>query len=333
MSADRDASGTEAESELAQEALAFLHQARRQVRLLQPSEVERIACRLARREQSQRRVVLVPAVAAFGLVLAAGATLAVAKGGLRSLPIVGPFLEPLFVPTASTGASRASKLRRQTVSAPAIERPPVTSSSVPAVQPISAPTENAPAPTGELVRAPLPEPVATAGLATHPILPAHRRNVALGAPERPSRRAPAAQLQELSVPPPASEQKSPIAEESRSFASVIEPWHRTRDASTTLTLLDAHEGRYPHGVMQVESRVLRAEIYLAQGREHQALSVLDTMSLAGLPRARELHAVRGELRIKAGRCAEGRRDLDEVLAKGVADSLAKRAASAISHCP
>ena len=135
------------------------------------------------------------------------------------------------------------------------------------------------------------------------------------------------------MPPLASEQKSPIAEESRSFASVIEPWHRTRDASTTLTLLDAHEGRYPHGVMQVESRVLRAEIYLAQGREHQALSVLDTMSLAGLPRARELHAVRGELRIKAGRCAEGRRDLDEVLAKGVADSLAKRAASAISHCP
>ena len=334
MSADRDASGTEPESDLAQEGLAFLHRAR-QVRLLRPSEVERIARRLARRDHSRRRALLVPAVAAFGLVLVAGATFAVAKGGLGSLPIVGPFLGPLFAPGPSTGESKSSKHRRQAVSKPAVESPPVTNSStlVPAVQPIPTPMGNTPAPTGGLVRAPLPEPVAPAGFAARPVRPAHPRNVALRDLGWPSDEVPTARLSASSMPPFASEQKSPIAEESRSFASVIEPWHRTRHASTTLTLLDAHERRYPSGQMQLESRVLRAEIYLAQGREPEALSVLDTLSLAGLPRARELHAVRGELRIKAGRCAEGRRDLDEVLAKGVADSLAKRAVSAISHCP
>ena len=332
MSVDRDASSTEPESDLAQEGLAFLHQAR-QVRLLRPSEVERIARRLGKRDRGQRRVLLVPALAVFGLVLVAGATFAVAKGGLRSLPIVGP----LFMPEPSTGESRFGKHRRQPVSAPAVERSPLASSAavVPAVQPTPVAIENAPAPGGGLVPAPLPEPVTTAGPAAPPGRPAHPypRTASLRAPGSSSDRALSAQLPAPSVPPPDSEQKSPIAEESRSFASVIEPWHRTRAAGTTLILLDAHERRYPSGYMQLESRVLRAEIYLAQGREPEALSVLDTLSLAGLPRARELHAVRGELRIKAGRCAEGRRDLDEVLAKGMADSLAQRAISAISHCP
>ena len=336
MSADRDASGTEPESDLAQEGLAFLHQAR-PIRVLRPSEVERIARRLGRRDHSRRRTLLWPAMAAFGLVLIAGTTLAVAKGGLHSLPIVGPLFGPLFAPGPSTGESKSSKHRRPGVSKAALDRPSVTSASAiaPAVQPIPAPSENVPAPNGELVRAPLPEPVTTVGPATHPVRPAHPypRNVSLVAHGGLRERAPAAQLPASSMPAPASEEKKTIAEESRSFASVIEPWHRTRDAGTTLTLLDAHERRYPSGHMQLESRVLRAEIYLAQGRERESLSVLDTLSLAGLPRARELHAVRGELRIKAGRCTEGRQDLDEVLAKGVADSLAKRAASAISHCP
>jgi outer membrane PBP1 activator LpoA protein len=121
--------------------------------------------------------------------------------------------------------------------------------------------------------------------------------------------------------------------ESRSFASVLEPWHRTHNPGTALALLDAHERRYPSGHMHLESRLLRAEIYLAQGRESAALNVLDTLLLSGMPRGRELQTVRGELRIKAGRCAEGKRDLGDVLDKGVADALAKRAAQAISHCP
>jgi hypothetical protein len=131
----------------------------------------------------------------------------------------------------------------------------------------------------------------------------------------------------------ADREENSIVAESRSFASVIEPWHRTRNAGTTLALLDAHERRYPSGHMRLESRVLRAEIYLAQGHEGAALATLDSLALTGLPRARELQTVRGELRIKAGRCAEGKRDLGEILEKGVADALAKRATQAMSHCP
>jgi outer membrane PBP1 activator LpoA protein len=127
--------------------------------------------------------------------------------------------------------------------------------------------------------------------------------------------------------------QNPIVAESQSLASVIEPWHRTHNASTALALLDAHEQRYPNGNMRLETRVLRAEIYLAQGRETEALAVLDSVALSGIPRARELQTVRGELRIKAGRCPEGKRDLSDVLEKSVADSLAKRAAQALHHCP
>jgi len=132
---------------------------------------------------------------------------------------------------------------------------------------------------------------------------------------------------------PVAKQESPLVAESRSFASVIEPWRRTHNASVALDLLDAHEQRYPNGHMRLETRMLRAEIYLGQGRETEALAVLDQVSLVGIPRARELQTVRGELRIKAGRCAEGKRDLSDVLDKSMADSLAKRAAAALHHCP
>jgi len=151
-----------------------------------------------------------------------------------------------------------------------------------------------------------------------------RRTLALRDPGDSHRAAPL---------PAAEREENPIVAESRSFASVIEPWHRTRNASTTLALLDAHERRYPSGHMRLESRVLRAEILLAEGHESEALKILDSMALSGIPRGRELQTVRGELRIKAGRCSEGKRDLGDVLEKGVADALAKRASQAISHCP
>jgi hypothetical protein len=141
-------------------------------------------------------------------------------------------------------------------------------------------------------------------------------------------------LEEAPAPTPSvAREESPIVAESHSLASVIEPWHRTRNASTALALLDAHEQHYPNGRLNVETRMLRAEIYLTQGREADALAVLDTIVLSGIPRVRELQTVRGELRIKAGRCVEGKRDLGEVLEKNLADSLAKRAVQALHHCP
>jgi len=311
MSAHREASRTEPESQRQQQSLAFLHQAR-DVRGLHAAQVERIEHRLKGRSPRPRRIVLLPALAALGLVLAAGAAFALAKGGLRSLPIVGSLFGPLLAPAASAEDANLGQHRRATPK-PAVEHPAAKNPSlaippvVPAVHPVSEPKDVNQGP---------------------------RRTLALRDPGDSHRAAHTTEAPVTPAPPPAAEkEENPIVAESRSFASVIEPWHRTRNASTTLALLDAHERRYPSGHMRLESRVLRAEILLAEGRESEALKVLDSMSLSGIPRARELQTVRGELRIKAGRCSEGKRDLDDVLKKVVADALAKRASQAISHCP
>jgi hypothetical protein len=79
--------------------------------------------------------------------------------------------------------------------------------------------------------------------------------------------------------------------------------------------------------------VARAEILLTLGRRDQALSVLDRLALAGLPRARELKTLRGTLRAQAGRCREARVDLSAVMAITPADDLSKRAARALATCP
>jgi hypothetical protein len=335
MSANREASGTEPESNLLQEGLDFLHQAR-QVRVLHPTEVERIARRLRRQNHKPRHMVLWPAVITLGLVLVVFATFAVAKGGLRSLPIVGPYLGSLFVSTPTTEETKSG--RRLAVPKSGVENSSVTSPVVPSLgppaKPLPAPREKSPGPTEGRVRFLVPAPVKTTELAVHPIARTNPPSQTLRAGGESPERMLAPQSPQSIVPPPMPEEKrNPIVEESRSFASVIEPWHRTHDGSATLSLLDVHERRYPSGYMRLESRMLRAEIYLMQGRESEALSILDTLSLAGIPRARELRTVRGELRIRAGRCAEGKRDLVDVLEKGLADSLAKRAAQAISHCP
>ena len=125
----------------------------------------------------------------------------------------------------------------------------------------------------------------------------------------------------------------PIVAESRSFASALERWHRDHDAAAALAALNVHERRFPSGQLGLEARLLRVEILLASGRESDALALLDHMGIAGVPRARELRTVRGELRIKLGRCADGKADLKAVLAGGTADPLAERARQAIAACP
>jgi Flp pilus assembly protein TadD len=126
--------------------------------------------------------------------------------------------------------------------------------------------------------------------------------------------------------------EDPALAESQSFAAAIERWHKHRDSEGALAALDAHERRFPSGSLIVEARVLRAEILLSLGREPESLRLLDRVRLEGSPRARELLTVRGELRVKAGRCAEARTDLDAVLREGASDGLAKRATQALGHC-
>jgi hypothetical protein len=323
MSVNSNASDSERESESSRRGLDFLHQARA-VRDLGPEEVERIERRLSVRSARPRRRVLLPALAGLALVLVAGTAFAVAKGGLRALPVVGPLLGPLFAPATSTEPPKAPKHHQPALPKPALDNPPAADPAmvVPSVAPALIP-----APALE------PEPSEPESHSARPT-GSRPRTLALRDPGNSREGIRAMPAPEMPAPPATTDKvENPIVAESRSFASVIEPWHRTRNASTTLVLLDAHERRYPSGHLRLESRLLRAEVYLAQGRERDALAVLDSVSLSGIPRARELQTVRGELRIKAGRCAEGKRDLDDVLEKGVADALARRATQAISHCP
>jgi hypothetical protein len=131
---------------------------------------------------------------------------------------------------------------------------------------------------------------------------------------------------------PAPQPEDPVLAESRSFSAAVGRWHLDHDAKAALAALDAHQRRFPGGRLSLEATLLRAEILLQAGREQEVLRLLDGVSLEGLPRGRELQTVRGELRIKHGRCADGRRDLDEVLAKDASDSFGRRASHAISAC-
>ncbi len=124
--------------------------------------------------------------------------------------------------------------------------------------------------------------------------------------------------------------ENPLVAEGKSFAAVLSLWHQAADGPAALAALSAHEHRFPAGQMTLEARLLRAEILLAGHREAEALAILDKVSLGNVPRGRELRTVRGELRVKAGRCADGRADLDAI-ARG-SDALAVRAQNALNYC-
>jgi hypothetical protein len=324
MSASKYGSDVDARSE--QQGLAFLHQARK-VRDLDPARVERIALRLGRPGVRPRRALLWPTLAAACLVLLAGATLAVAQGGFSALPIVGSLFSPSPALAPATSPRRGS-LPRRTGSAAERHQPAETRHAEPSLAPL--PPEP---PPSQQPRALLPQPppalqpskvmVPTPSFREQPDKvepPVARPYPGDGAHARPAEA-------------PLPEADDTIVAESRAFAEVIESWRRQHEAGTALLVLDAYERRYPMGHMLLEARVLRAEIYLAQGQNDAALTVLDAMALSGLPRARELQTVRGELRVKAGRCREARADLGDVLEKNLNDALAGRATRALSRCP
>jgi uncharacterized protein YjiS (DUF1127 family) len=275
-------------------AMEFLWQARK-LGGLSPAAIERIERSIETAGDKPRPRVLRLAAAVAVVAVLAGATFAMAHGGWQNLPFVGP----LFGPPA------------QKVRSSAVSTHPSPASAKKNLA-VIVPAEAAPPPKEAAVPS---EPKR---------MPALRK---AGSERTTVDRAPSAAplAPEVAV--------DPILAESQSFAAAIERWHRDRDGRGALAALDTHEQRFPAGRLGVEARVLRAEILLSSGNERDSLMILDRMSLAGAPRARELLTVRGELRIKLGRCADGRADLEEVLRKGAADGFAKRAAQALEHCP
>lgn len=131
---------------------------------------------------------------------------------------------------------------------------------------------------------------------------------------------------------PGEDRREQLSAEARSLADALARWRRDGDGEAALALLDAHDRRFVAGVLSVEAKVARAEILLAVGRRARGLAVLDSLDLAGLPRARELATLRGELRAEAGRCAEARADLGGVLGDTANDDLRRRAGAALARC-
>jgi len=297
------------DEELGRRGLGFLRQAR-VLRGLSPAAFERIERRLERPAARPRPRPLLLAAATLTVVLLAGTAFAVAHVGLRGLPLLGPLFAPSVPAPAKPVPRRGSAPRKPAAVPPAGVGEPLPSAAAP-VPSAPEPAARAPMLLGE------PKPAAAAPRKVATARPTPTEPLAAEAPVRPA------------APPP----ENPILAESQSFSAALGRWHRDHDAAAALAALDQHERRFPAGSLAPEARLLRAEILLAQGRERESLSLLDGVRLAGSPRARELFTVRGELRIKLGRCAEGRADLDEVLAKGLADDFARRAAQALAHCP
>jgi hypothetical protein len=194
----------------------------------------------------------------------------------------------------------------------------------PQASPARARTRHAPTPRSEAAAQPLPFPESSAG-ADGPAIATTAR------PAGVSRRNPRPESILPQPTPPLEESR--LSSEARSLADALTRWRRDNQAESALALLAAHDRRFPQGALAAESKVARAEILLTLGRQGEALFALDRLALTGLPRARELQTIRGELRARAGRCSEARRDLSAVMAVTSADDLGRRAARATAQCP
>ena len=304
-------------------ALHLLHAARR-LRGLTPEQVRRIASRLDAPVVPVRRRSLRSVLAIVALLLSAGTAVAWTTGTLRRFPAV-----------------------RALFTSPRIaERPPSLAAAGAAVQPIeiAAPKEQAPeqAPTADLEapEASTPPRRENRAASVPPVPPVRRRTsnppvaraarLALAASQESSKES-AKESSKLAATAPLMPD-NPIAREGESFANVLRIWRRDHDGRTALSNLDLHDRSFAHGQMALESQLLRVEILLSEGRDREALALLDRLALGkgNVPRGRELLTVRGELRIKAGRCDDGRADLGSI--SGGTDGLAERARNALTYC-
>ena len=307
---DEDRSAPEKAGEKAQKerGLHLLHGAR-SLRGLTPEQVRRIACRLEAAVVPVRRRSLLPGLAILVFLLSAGTAVAWTTGTLRRFPAV----RALF---ASNRIAR---------------RPPSLVTAPAAVGPIeiAAPREQAPTARPEALEAPTPPRREDSPTSVPPV----RRRASNAPAARAARPEPAAERKSSKLPITTPLMPdNPISREGESFANVLRSWRRDHDGRNALANLDLHDRRFARGQMALESQLLRVEILLSEGRDREALAVLDQLALGkgNVPRGRELLTVRGELRIKAGRCDDGRADLGSI--GGGTDGLAERARNALTYC-
>jgi hypothetical protein len=112
----------------------------------------------------------------------------------------------------------------------------------------------------------------------------------------------------VAAPPP-----SPIAVEQALLGDILRSLRKQRDPRAALALLEEHAKRFPGTVLAPEAAMLRVEALLGLGRNAEALSDLDRLSLGSMPNRDERLVLRGELRASAGRWREAREDFETLL--------------------
>ena len=185
-----------------------------------------------------------------------------------------------------------------------------------------------------LARPPRPLMVVGSQPAIEPALPAVHRIVVPEAPPqplvhhgRPPVPAPLPEAEPTPQPEPPAVIETPRPEsalmtESRLLSVAIAKL--PKDPAAALVALDDYTTRFPQGQLSTEAQVMRVDALLALRRRDGALHSLDAMTLAGLPRGRELTLLRAELRSEAGRCREALADFGTAIVEA-ADALDERA--------
>lgn len=115
---------------------------------------------------------------------------------------------------------------------------------------------------------------------------------------------------EAPVPP---SPRSAIAVEQALLADIVKALRTQHAPMAALVLLDEHGQRFPETALAPEVAMLRVEALLGLDRKAEALSALDGLPLASMPNRYQRLALRGELRLVAGRWHEAWADFDKLL--------------------
>jgi hypothetical protein len=218
-------------------------------------------------------------------------------------------------PGAAPGARETDDAVGGANDATAVASPPPTAGATVAV----APRASSPA-AAALATAPPP-------VRTRP--PGERRLLAMASPAGGPERAHAPPAMPPASPVP--DVPSPLAQESRLLARVLDLLRASHDYAGALTTLDEYDARFPAGVLRREAAFARLDALTALGRTAQALALLDAIDVAG-PRAVELLVLRGELRGAARRYREATADFDQALGRRAAAALQERALYGRASC-
>jgi hypothetical protein len=177
---------------------------------------------------------------------------------------------------------------------------------------------------------PGPSPPAPA-LSPRPVPVAQRTLVPAGPASSPPPRftAPASPLPSALPAPVAVEA---LAAEARLLGAAVRALRQEDNPTKALALLDDFSARFPRGSLGAEATLARIDSLGRLGRDRERLDLLDRLAFSGMPHARELRVLRGELRLRAGRVQAAADDFEIALGEGGADQLGERALYGRASC-